>query len=235
MKLIVNADDLGFTKGINEGIYDGYKNGIIRSTTALVNSPYFEEGLKMLDGKPDFGIGVHLNLTLGKSLTKNKTLTDENGNFFPGRKTIWEKNPDYEEIYNEWKAQIDKFIEVAGHLPSHLDSHHSVHDATPEAYEVSSRLAKEYGLPMRRYSSYKYVPDYTMAAYTGQLSPEFLIETLKKYESEDIEMMVHPGYCNRELYEISSYSLDRVKELSGLCNKKVLDFVKENNVELVHY
>lgn len=149
MKLVVNGDDLGYTMGISYGIVEGYKKGILRSTTALCNSDYLIESKKLCDNYPGLGIGVHLTCTLGKSLTKNKTLTDDNGNFFPGRKTIWTKDVDYNELYNEWKAQIEKYIEVFGHTPTHLDSHHSVHDATPEAYKVATSLASEYDLQMQ--------------------------------------------------------------------------------------
>ena len=123
MKLIINGDDLGYTMGNTLGIIEAYKKGILRSTTALTNSRYINEAHELTKDLDGLGIGVHLTLTLGRSLTENRTLSDEEGNFFPGRRTIWEKDPDYDEIYKEWKAQIERYIEIFGHLPSHLDSH----------------------------------------------------------------------------------------------------------------
>ena len=35
MKLVINADDFGYTRGNTEGILEGYRKGIVRSTTAL--------------------------------------------------------------------------------------------------------------------------------------------------------------------------------------------------------
>lgn len=230
MKLVINADDFGYTKGVTYGIIEGNKKGIIRSTTVLANSDHMLE-MVALTKDLDLGIGVHLNLTLGKPLTVNKTLTAEDGNFYKGRNTIWTMNPSYDEIYLEWKAQIERYIEVFGHKPTHLDSHHSVHDATKEAYAVSSRLAKEYGLQMRRYGSFKYVPGF----YGEYATAENLIKIMDENADEDIEIMVHPAYCDLDLYRDSSYSLNRVKELNALCDPKVISYINEHHVELVHY
>lgn len=231
MKLVINGDDLGYTMANTLGIIEAYKKGILRSTTALCNSDYLEQAKKLCDENPGLGVGVHLTCTLGKSLTKNKTLTDENGYFFEGRKTIWTKDVDYDELYLEWKAQIDRYISVFGHLPTHLDSHHSVHDATPQALETAKKLANEYGIEMRRYGSYQFV-----AGFYGPLATtDNLIELLEKHKDQDIEIMCHPGYCDLELYQKSSYSLDRVKELAVLCDEKLISYIKDNNIELVHY
>lgn len=231
MKLVINGDDLGYTMGNTLGIIEAYNKGILRSTTALTNSKYIERAHELTKDLDGLGIGVHLTLTLGRSLTQNRTLTDEEGNFFPGRKTIWEKDPDYDEIYREWKAQIDRYIEIFGHLPTHLDSHHSVHDATPEALEVARRLAQEYGLQLRRYGDYKFVPGF----FGAMATVEDLLKILREHSDEDIEIMTHPGFCDLELYKESSYSLNRVVELSVLCDDRIKQFVKDNGITLVHY
>ncbi len=231
MKLIINGDDLGYTMGNTEGIIEAYQKGILRSTTALCNSPYLNEASEFSKRNPGLGVGVHLTLTLGKPLTENRTLHDESGNFYQGRKTIWTNNPDYEEIYLEWKAQIEQYIKVFGHMPTHLDSHHSVHDATPEALKVSQRLAEEYHLPMRRYSNYKYVSGF----YGEAATRETMISILLENKDQDIEIMCHPGFCDLELYRSSSYSLGRVVELDVLCSDEVKTYIKEENIELVHY
>ncbi len=233
MKLVINGDDLGYTMGNTYGIFQAYEQGILRSTTALTNSKYFETAMAMAKEKyPGLGIGVHMTLTLGKPLTENRTLTDPaTGEFYAGRKTIWEKNPDYDEIYAEWKAQIERYIAVAGHLPTHLDSHHSVHDATPEALAVARRLAAEYGLQLRRYGDYEFV----IGFYGPYATKEKMIEILKENRDKDIEIMCHPGWCDLELYRMSSYNTSRVQELDVLCDPDVLKFVEDEQIELCHY
>ena len=233
MKLIINGHDLGYTMGNTNGIFQAYREGILRSTTALTNSKYFEEAMHTAETEyPGLGVGVHLTLTLGKPLTQNQTLTNpETGEFYAGRKTIWEKNPDYDEIYAEWKAQIERYIEVAGHLPTHLDSHHSVHDATPEAYAVASRLAKEYGLQLRRYGDYEFVAGF----FGPYATKEVMIKLLEDNKDKNIEIMCHPGWCDLELYRMSSYATGRLQELDVLCDPEVIAYCRENGVELVHY
>lgn len=232
MKLVVNGDDLGYTMGNTNGIFQAYREGILRSTTALTNSEYFERAMEMAKEYPGLGIGVHLTLTLGKPLTENKTLTDpETGEFYKGSKTIWKMNPDYDEIHHEWKAQIERYIEIAGHLPTHLDSHHHVHQANPEALAVAESLAEEYGLQMRGYGRYRFVRGF----YGEYATKETLIRLLEEYKDEDIELMVHPGWCDLELYRKSSYALDRVRELAVLCDPEIKNYIEENNIELCHY
>lgn len=234
MKVVFNADDLGYTHGVNQGIIDGFEHGVIRSTTMLMSSPYIGEAKHMVESHPGLGVGVHLNLTLGMSLTHGKTISDEHGMFYPGRKTIWtHEDIDYHEIYEEWKAQIEKYIEVFGHKPTHLDSHHSVHDANPKAYEISSGLAKEYGLTMRRYGPYQFVMGFF--GDDEHCSVSWLIHLLEENKDKDIEIMVHPAWCDRELYDQSSYSLGRVKELSTLCSQQLKDYIQAQGIELVHY
>lgn len=230
MKLVINADDFGYTKGITEGIIEGVKLGIIRSTTAMCNMPYIEYGKELSVHYPELGIGVHLNLTVGKSLTKNRTLTDEQGNFL-SKAEIYSNELDMQEVYDEWKAQIEKFIEVFGKKPTHLDSHHSVHDFNSKQFEVASQLANEYGLSMRRYGPYHYVNGFF--ANTATVSD--LKKILLQHLDENIEIMVHPGFCDLELYRNSSYNVHRVKELDVLCNSEILDFIKEKGIELAHY
>ena len=230
MKLIINADDFGYTRGNTEGILEAYRKGIVRSTTALCNMPWLEYGRDLAKDCPGLGIGVHLTLTLGKSLTGVKTFTDHQGNFL-SKKDIGSAVLDMEEIYDEWKAQIERYIQVFGRKPTHLDSHHSVHDLNPKHREVAMRLGEEYGLYVRRYGPYEFVPQF----YGPSATEEHLIEVLEEYKGKDIEIMTHPGFCDLELYRASSYNTQRVQELSVLCSQKVLEYVEKNHIELTHY
>ena len=233
MKLVVNGDDLGYTMANTYGIFQAYKEGILRSTTVLTNSVYFEKAMDIAAEKyPDLGIGVHMTLTLGKPLTENRTLSDPaTGCFYRGSETIWKMNPDYDEIYREWKAQIDRYISFTGHLPTHLDSHHHVHLANPKAEETAMRLAGEYGLQLRGRGSFEFVRGF----YGGFSTKETLMRILEDHLGRDIELMVHPGWCDLELYRMSSYNVQRVKELDILCDPQIRRWIEEHNIELCHY
>ena len=231
MKVIVNGDDLGYTSGINQGMVIGATRGILRSTTAIMNGAYIKEGVEMMKEHPEIGVGLHLNLTLGKPLTHSPSLTDPStGLIYSGRSEVWKHNPDYKEIEAEWNAQFEAFVSAFNKLPDHIDSHHSVHDATPEAFEISSKIANQYHLPMRRYNQFKYVPD-----MFAKNKPEELIEILKKYDGQDIEIMAHNAIVDLDLYRWSSYNFPRIQELDILCSEEVKKYIKENQIEITNY
>ena len=126
-RLIVNADDYGLSEGVCLGILKAHRDGILTSTTCMMNMENIEKYLEMTKDYPNLGLGVHLNITVGKPLT-NVSFVDEKGNFksrdtYTNREAIVSQ----EELYQEWKAQIEKFIKIMGHKPTHLDSHHHVH------------------------------------------------------------------------------------------------------------
>lgn len=230
MQLVINGDDLGYTKANTLGIVEAYRHGILRSTTALANSRYLEFARDAVRDCPDLGVGVHLTLTLGAPLTENKTLSAADGSFL-SRKEVYAADLDMDEVYAEWKAQIERFIQVFGKLPTHLDSHHSVHDCKPEHLEVARRLAREYGLEMRRHGSFEYVDGF----YGESATVETLLDLLDQHADGRIEIMVHPGYCDLELYRMSSYNFGRVRELDVLCDERVISYIEERGIELVHY
>ena len=63
--LIVNADDLGWTEGVNRGIVEAHRRGLVTSTSLLANGRAFESALAAAISNPQLGIGVHLNLSDG--------------------------------------------------------------------------------------------------------------------------------------------------------------------------
>lgn len=232
MKLIINADDFAYTKGVTQGIMEGYHHGIIRSTTVLSNMPYLAYGASLVKDADELGIGVHLTLTLGDALTHGKTITT-NGTHFKSRKQFYEEldHVDLQEVYDEFEAQIEHFIKVMKRCPDHLDSHHSVHDAKG-LLEVSIKLAKRYHIPMRRYANAIYVPGF----YGETATVDDLIALILQHKDEEaIEIMTHPGFCDLELYENSSYHTQRVVELSVLCDERIKEVLHKEHIDLTNY
>ena len=111
-RLIVNADDYGLSEGVCLGILKAHRDGILTSTTCMMNMENIKKYLEMTKDYPNLGLGVHLNITVGKPLT-NVSFVDEKGNFksrdtYTNREAIVSQ----EELYQEWKAQIEKFIKI---------------------------------------------------------------------------------------------------------------------------
>ncbi|UTY40031.1 chitin disaccharide deacetylase [Allocoprobacillus halotolerans] len=237
-QLIVNADDFGMTQANTIGILVAHKEGIVTSTTCMMNMPYAKFALKQAQHYPQLGVGIHLVLTVGRPLIDGAhSYTDEMGNFIrPKDYPDGKPHGDVNELYREWKAQIEKFIEIAGHKPTHIDSHHHVH-LLPWHQEVAKALAKEYDLPIRQrhqiIDTYPYIPVFDKM-YDEDVNYQYVTEVLQSH-SGALELMCHPAYLDQRLYDMSSYNLPRMKELEFLTSSQIKSFIQENHIELINF
>jgi predicted glycoside hydrolase/deacetylase ChbG (UPF0249 family) len=149
--LIVNADDLGWTEGVNRGIADAFRNGIVTSASMLANGEAFAGGLKIAQQAPGLGSGVHLNLSDGAPVADRETVTsllNDAGEFAGGPESLYLKQVrgglDLREVEIEWDTQIQK-VRDAGIEPTHLDGHKHVH-MLPGLFEIALRLAKRHSI-----------------------------------------------------------------------------------------
>jgi len=155
--LIVNADDLGWTPGVNSGIAEAHRSGIVTSASLLANGCAFDDGVRISRLLPRLGVGVHLNLSDGNPVApraKVKTLVSQTGGFSGGPETLLvrltAKSLDPKDVEIEWGAQIEK-IQAAGILPTHLDGHKHV-QMLPGLFGIALRLAKRHGIEAVRVS-----------------------------------------------------------------------------------
>lgn len=140
-RLIVNADDFGFTRGVNAGIVEAFERGILRSTTLMANGPAFDDAIRLARRTPALDVGCHLVLIGGRPLTaRGERFPDSVGGLvarlFGSYSVDW--------IEREFAAQIDK-IASAGIQPTHLDTHKHTHLAPP-VLESMLRVARRFGI-----------------------------------------------------------------------------------------
>lgn len=153
-RLIVNADDLGLSPGVNRGVIEAHTRGIVTSTTVMINLPDAPAGLEGVKAQAaGLGVGLHLNLTYGRPVSppnRVRSLVDEDGHFHPvGQWPVVFGQFDAEDMTRELCNQVHRFIALAGHPPDHLDSHHGVTSLHPVAMRALLDLAAEYGIPIR--------------------------------------------------------------------------------------
>lgn len=225
VKLIVNADDFGLSRGVNYGIVDAHELGIVTSTSMLVNMQATDHAFQLMKRYSDLQVGVHLTLSCGAPLTSNcHSLINEQGEF---RLTsqyalLKEHGICVEEVEAEWEAQIQQFYK-RGITPSHLDSHHHIHTWEPVIPAVR-RLAQKYHLPVR--AGYQEPPsgipfrsDVMDTGFYGEGAEDgYFDELYKKYNGCDgtVEVMCHPGYIDEVLRQRSSYVEERMTEVEIL-------------------
>ena len=146
-QLIVNADDLGLTSGVNRGILRAFRDGIVTSASLLVTGSAFEEAVALARQNPELDVGLHLALVeeravLGRDVVP--TLVDETGRFprtsseFFRRAVLGRIN--WDEVEREIAAQIARF-QKTGLRFSHLNSHQHLH-MFPPVFQIVRRLTR---------------------------------------------------------------------------------------------
>jgi chitin disaccharide deacetylase len=155
--LIVNADDLGWTDGVNRGIVEAFHHGIVTSASLLANGPAFAGAIQAAKSSAGLGVGVHLNLSDGPPIADPETvmsLVNDDGEFAGGPESLLLKRARrglaLREVEEEWDAQIQR-VREAGIQPTHIDGHKHVH-MLPGLLEIALRLAKRHGIGAIRVS-----------------------------------------------------------------------------------
>ena len=143
-KLIINADDFGFTLGANQGIFKAHTEGYLTHASLMANTEYFEDAVSLLPQCHGLKIGVHVTLTCGKSLAKESVLEkNDNLDYTFVQLLLMRKSASVlKSIENEVEAQILK-IKEQGIEISHIDGHEHIH-IIPSINKIVRRLAKKY-------------------------------------------------------------------------------------------
>lgn len=226
--LIVNADDFGLSRGVNNGIIDSHLYGIVTSTTMMMNQPGTDHAVALAKKHPSLNVGIHLVLTSGRPLLDDvPSLANEDGNFYSLRE-ISTHEFDLVELEREWSAQIEKFLD-SGLQPTHFDSHHHVH--THEKFlPIVQRLSQKYGLPARVNRSTP-IPgitpfsDISLSDFYGDGVDSDFFSFLpgKVDDGMTVEVMCHPAYLDNTLLNKSSYTHKRLDELDILTHVTLPD------------
>lgn len=215
---LVNADDFGFSRGVNYGIIDSHKYGIVNSTTIMMNAPATQHAIGLAKDTPTLKVGVHLVLTWGKPLLSDvPSLVDDDG-FFK-KQSILIENPteiSLRELEREWSAQIDLLL-ATGLVPTHLDSHHHVH-GIKAFYPIVKKLSEHYHLPVRKAAPHfvdiETVADVFLDDFYGEGVVDNYFANLQSLEmnGKSLEIMTHPAYLDTVLLAGSSYNTVRLRE-----------------------
>jgi len=243
--LIVNADDFGLTAGVSRGILEAHRNGIVTSTTLLVNRAIHPAHIEELKASA-LGVGAHLNLTLGTPVADPRrvpSLVDGEGRFIrDAREAAARARADEARI--ELGTQIDAFRNIMGRFPTHLDTHHHVGRFAP-VLELVLDFARALRVPVRsqdadarraaRASGLR-TPDH----FVGDAGPEAYwsraraLEHLAELPAGLSEFMTHPGYFDDDL-AYSRYGRQRETELAGLTDPGVRQAAHAYGIRLAHF
>jgi len=153
--LVVNADDLGLTLGVNNGIFDAHDGGILTSASLFANAPATVDAIARARVRSSLGVGVHLALVDGTPILpphRVPSLVEDDGRF----RTSWKPfivaclrgRVALEEVELELTAQVER-LRGEGLPLTHLDAHKHVH-AFPPIFAIVARLAERFRIPVVR-------------------------------------------------------------------------------------
>ena len=155
-RIIINADDFGLCKGVNEAVAKAHEIGVLTSATLMANMPAAKEAVGIAKAHPSLGVGVHLNLSDGKAVSKESRvncLLDSDGRFThsPLKLSVMciALHAVRLAIEAELAAQIQWVID-RGLVPTHLDSHKHIH-SFPVIFPIVCRLASRFKISAIRW------------------------------------------------------------------------------------
>jgi chitin disaccharide deacetylase len=150
-RLIVNADDFGRSRAINEAVIRAHREGILTTASLMVNEPACEEAVALAKGNTRLGIGLHLTLLCGHSALPPETIpglvnaqrrfTDNPG--AAGFRYFFQRSL-REPLRREIHAQFDRF-RATGLPLDHVNGHLHLH-LHPTVFRILMEEAAQLGL-----------------------------------------------------------------------------------------
>lgn len=225
-KFILNADDFGMSKAFNRAVLEGYHNGFLTSASLCANGKAFNAAVnEIIPECPNLGIGVHLNIMEGRSLTKAPSLTNKRGKFNNSylKLILNSNNPKFlDQIEFEFRTQIETVMNYT--KVDHIDSHVHTH-AIPNIFNITARLADEYKIPFIRtqYEEMYFVPSlkkHLNLKYPPNILKILLLNhftkinkaTLKKYNLKTNDYLIGVGYTGLMDDMTIEYGLKAIEE-----------------------
>jgi len=257
-KLVVNADDFGFTRDVNQGIVEAHQRGILTATTLMAAGAFeqsaFEDAVRLAGENPKLDIGCHLVLVGAAPFP----LTVAQLVLAVALKRI--------RIYEELATQVRRVLD-AGLRPTHLDTHKHTH-LLPPVLDAVARIAEEFRIPwVRRPFDFPHTPEgisrtkraiaKSMTAVrarsarvlamhgcratdhfagfqiTGRYDAASLAKLLRALPGGSTEFMCHPGKLTESLRAAPTRLKEsREEELRALTSPDVRAAIVERGIEL---
>lgn len=221
--LIVNADDLGMTSGVNRGIVAAYRGGVVTSGSLMVRRPTAHEAAAIAQANPALAIGLHVEL--GEWVYVD-------GDWREAYHVVNADDP--AAVERELKLQLERFERIVSRPPTHLDSHQHVHREEPVASALA-RAGSRLKVPVRDQTpGIRFCGAFHGQCGRGEPYPEgitvdALVALIERLPDGITELCTHPGEAD-ELE--SSYANEREVELQTLCDPRVRDAVRRSGVAL---
>lgn len=249
-RLIIQSDDLGISKAVSLGIAEGVKAGMVKCTGLFANMPYAKECYELVKDYENLCVGIDINIVCGKPVAPAHLLdsmVDENGCFFTSTKSrMLDKECSsgdhlvYEQCYIEAEAQINQFFEITGKYPEYLHGHSY---STPTLNRAVDSLAEKYHIPTTRYllEHFNIAKPQDWNKKPFPLQEQLMAKQLDAIinsvfiNNEIGRIIFHCGYVDAELFDLTTYTLIRTKDLQTCLSAEFQAWIAKNKIELISY
>jgi lipopolysaccharide biosynthesis glycosyltransferase len=220
--LIINADDFGQSKEITRGIISAHENGVVSSTSLIVDGEYSKEAAILARKHPKLGIGLHF-------------IAD---NFYTGPLFDLDNK---KAVSDELNRQYKKFTKLVGKKPTHLDSHHHIH-LRKNILPIFINFSKKNRLQLRNTGKIKYIGNFYGQTYDDKLRPhpihgcislESLEKIIRSLPEGTTELGCHPGFITPNLKD--PYNKERKLELGVLQNKDLKREIERLGIKIINF
>jgi predicted glycoside hydrolase/deacetylase ChbG (UPF0249 family) len=208
-RLIINADDFGLSHGITDGILRAHRDGIVTSTSLMVNQSASEYAIAQIPQAPKLSVGVHLNICEGQPVlppSQVPSLVTKNGTFLAPElmiRKLWRCQISFREVEAEFRAQI-RWMKDRGVMPTHADSHRHMHHYPSAILSYYRALVKE-GIRWARGLRHRASPNDGVVGgpYSGSILRRMTVSAyseffqgmvLRKLFFPDSCIVLHPRY-----------------------------------------
>ncbi len=259
-KIIITADDFGFSEAYNLGMIKAYKEGVVTTLNLMCNMPATQNAIDLWKKEcPEAPLVAHVNYVQSRPISNPidvPSLVDADGNFY--RSSSWKSDdpkntkckgsiyPNEKDLYTECMAQLEKFKELTGSYPIHFDAHSIMTEPMIKAF---GRIGKELGI--HNPVSQKEDPDHYVMAYElpmkdqegnsvldrGSAIDDWLKDRcgiLKDMHSIDV-LHFHPGYVDKFILDHSSLTFPRCYDQDTLCSPYVKEWIEKHHIQLVSF
>lgn len=224
-RVVVNADDLGLSEGVNLGIIHAHEHGILTSASLMVRQSALDHAATYCRTHPKLGVGLHLDLGEWRLIA---------GEWVAAYEVV--PLQDAAAVEQEVVRQLTRFEQALGRKPTHLDSHQHVHRREP-VKTILQRFAFELNVPLRGCGALHSCGDFYGQLEDGvsanwMVSSENLVRILCALPSGNSEVSCHPGFAD-DLE--SDYRIERRLEVNALCDPQVRAAVEREKLQLVTF
>lgn len=242
-RLLIRADDLGYSEGVNYGIAKSVREGLVRNVGIMTNMPSIGHGLELLKDV-DVCFGQHTNICVGHPIMdpdKIPSLVTESGHFKSSTE-FRQATEDFvalDEVILEIEAQYQRFIELTGKKPSYFEGH-AVNSAN--FFKGLEIVAARHALKYSPFSmgGVVQIVGKDVKLIMESMHPEYdpfksLKENLEGGLEEDYIFITHPGYLDAYILRHSTLTMPRPLEVEMLCDPEVKNWIDQSSIQLVTY